>query len=92
MHINRNTNWSWSTRKYTQGTTLCCNKCNLLGAPPLEMLKPGVSLDDSFATETEPEEVDLDTSFHCSQEFSNLLQSILQSKRNTEIIATQLHY
>lgn len=45
-------------------------QCNLLGAPPLELLKPGVSLDDSFATETEPEEVDLDTSFHCSQEES----------------------
>ena len=24
--------------------------CNLLGALPLELLKPGVSLDDSFAT------------------------------------------
>ena len=24
----------------------------LLGAPPLELLKPGVSLNDSFATET----------------------------------------
>ena len=34
------------------------------------MFKPDVSLDDSFATETEPEEVDLDTSFHCSQEES----------------------
>ena len=43
-------------------------QCNLLGAPPLEAC--GVSLDDSFATETEPEEVDLDTSFHCSQEES----------------------
>ena len=43
---------------------------NLLGTPPLELLKPVVLLDDSFATETEPKEVDLDTSFHCSHEES----------------------
>ena len=64
-------------------------QCDLLGALPLELLKPGVLLDDSFATETEPEEVDLDTSFVAVRR--NLLQSILQSKRNTKLIATQSH-
>ena len=45
-------------------------QCIFLGAPPLELLMLVVSLDDSFATETEPEEVDLDTPFCCSQEES----------------------
>ena len=53
-------------------------QCNLLGVPPLVLLKPDVSLDDSFTTETETEEVGLDTS--------------LQSKRNIKIKAAQLHY
>lgn len=39
-------------------------QCNLLDAPPLELLPSG-SLDDS---NTEPEEADLDTSFHVSQD------------------------
>ena len=38
-------------------------QCDLLGAPLLELLRPGVSLDDSFATDTDLEEVDLDASF-----------------------------
>ena len=50
-------------------------QCDLLGAPPLQLLKPGVSLDDLFTTaETEPEDVDLDTSFCCSQEESTNLR------------------
>ena len=35
-----------------------------MNAPPLEMFpQASASLDDSFVTETEPEETDLDTSF-----------------------------
>ena len=45
-------------------------QCNLVDAPPLELLKPGFSLDDSFTTETKPEEPDLDASFRLSQEES----------------------
>ena len=45
--------------------------CDLLGAPPLQLLKPSASLDDSFTiTETELEDVDFDTSFCYSQEES----------------------
>ena len=44
-------------------------QCNLLNAPPLKHISnPTVSLDDSFVTETEPEETDLDTSLCYSQE------------------------
>ena len=44
-------------------------QCNLLNAPPLEkFLQATASLDGSFATETEPEETDLDTSFCSKQE------------------------
>ena len=44
-------------------------QCNLLNAPPLKHLTdPIVSLDDSFVTETEPEETDLDSSLCYSQE------------------------
>ena len=44
-------------------------QCNLLNASPLKHLSnPSVSLDDSFVTETEPEETDLDTSLCYSQE------------------------
>ena len=47
-------------------------QCNLLNAPPLEMFpQASASLDDSFATETEPEETDLDTSFCSKQEDYN---------------------
>ena len=42
---------------------------NVLNAPPLELFpQASVSLDGSFATETEPEENDLDTSFCSKQE------------------------
>ena len=41
-------------------------QCDLLNAPPLEKLSS--SLDDSFVTETEPEETDLDASFSSKQE------------------------
>ena len=40
-------------------------QCNLLDAPPLELLEPSFSLVDSFA---EPEEADRDKSFCISQE------------------------
>ena len=44
-------------------------QCNLLNAPPLKKLSDqSASLDESFITETEPEENDLDTSIHLSQE------------------------
>ena len=44
-------------------------QCNLMDAPPLEKFsKPGGSPDDSFITETEPEQADLDISLHLSQE------------------------
>ena len=44
-------------------------QCNLLNAPPLELFpQASASLDDSFATETEPEEADLDTLFCSKQE------------------------
>ena len=44
-------------------------QCNLLNAPPLGLFPlTSVSLDDSFATETELEETDLDTSFCSKQE------------------------
>ena len=44
-------------------------QCNLLNAPPLELFpQASTSLAESFATETEPEEADLDTSFCSKQE------------------------
>ena len=44
-------------------------QCNLLNAPPLELFpQASASPDDSFATETEPVEADLDTSFCSKQE------------------------
>ena len=44
-------------------------QCNLLNAPPLKKLSDqSASLDESFITEAEPEENDLDTSMHFSQE------------------------
>jgi len=43
-------------------------RCNLLDAPPLELLKHS---DDLFATEAKPEETDHDTSFCLSQENSS---------------------
>ena len=47
-------------------------QCNLLNAPPLEMFpQASASLDDSFATETKPEENDLDMSFSSKQEDYN---------------------
>ena len=45
-------------------------QCNLLDAPPLKLQKLSVPLDDSFASKTEQEETDLDTSFCCSQQDS----------------------
>ena len=47
------------------GQNSVATQCNLLDAPPLELLEPSLSLDDSFA---EPEEADHDTSFCISQE------------------------
>ena len=43
-------------------------QCDLLDAPPLQRLPQVTSLDDSFVTETETEETDMDTSFHSNQE------------------------
>ena len=44
-------------------------QCNLLNAPPLKHLSDSsVSLDNSFVTETEPEETSVDTSLCYSQE------------------------
>ena len=44
-------------------------QCNLLNAPPLELFpQVSTSLDESFATETETEEADLDTLFCSKQE------------------------
>ena len=44
-------------------------QCNLLNAPPLEKFLQGVDvLDESFGTETEPEETDLDALFCSKQE------------------------
>ena len=64
------------TGTQTETNTRCieqnsvATQCNLLDAPPLELLKPGFSIDNSFATETESEETDLDASFCLSQEES----------------------
>ena len=44
-------------------------QCNLINAPPLEKFSQASDvLDESFTTETEPEETDLDTSFCSKQE------------------------
>ena len=44
-------------------------QCKLLNIPLLKQLSdPSALLDDSFITETEPEETDLDTSLCYSQE------------------------
>ena len=57
-----------NTRHIEQNSV--ATQCNLLDAPPLELLKPGFSLDDLFVTETEPEKTNLDASFCLSQEES----------------------
>jgi len=63
-NIDRNTN-----RRQPSPTKSVATQCNLLNAPPLEKFPQATaSLDDSFATETEPEETDLDTSFCLKQE------------------------
>ena len=48
-------------------------QCNLLNAPPLKKFahpsaSPGASLDDSFISEIDPEETDLDTTLQFSLE------------------------
>jgi len=43
-------------------------QCNLLDPPPLQRLPQVTSLDDSFVTESETEETDMDTSFLSNQE------------------------
>ena len=44
-------------------------QCNLINATPLEKLSQASDvLEESFCTETEPEETDLDTSFYSTQE------------------------
>ena len=45
-------------------------QCNLLVAELLKLMKSRPSLNDSFATETEQEETDLDASYCISQEES----------------------
>ena len=57
-----------NTRHIDQNSV--ATQCNLLDALPLELLKPAFSLDDSFAAEPEPEEIDLVASFCLSQEES----------------------
>ena len=54
-----------STNVAYMGQNSVATQCNLLDAPPLELLEPSLSLDDSFA---EPEEADHDTLFCISQE------------------------
>ena len=57
------------TDTFSMNSVSVATQCNLLNAPPLKHLSnPSVSLDDSFVTETEPEETDLNTSLCYSQE------------------------
>ena len=54
---------------FSLDTSSVAIQCNLLNAPPLEKFSnQSTSLDDSFITETKPEETDLDTSLCFSQE------------------------
>ena len=48
-----------------KGQNSVATQCNLLDVPPLELLEPSLSLDDSFA---EPEEADHNILFCISQE------------------------